>query len=136
MDSRFTIFPIGFIRKKDDMTWIEIDDRYSDALLGLDGFSHIHVFYWFHKNDSSEKRSVLQVNPRKDKRNPLTGVFATHSPMRPNLIAHTLCKILDLDGTTIKIDEIDAMDGSPVIDIKCYIPSTRSFTDLRLPDWV
>ena len=136
MDSRFTIVPIGFIRKKDDMTWIEIDDRYSDALLGLDGFSHIHVFYWFHKNDSSEKRNVLQVNPRKDKRNPLTGVFATHSPMRPNLIAQTLCKICDLDGTTIKIDEIDALDGSPVIDIKCYIPSTRSLTDLRLPDWV
>jgi len=79
---------------------------------------------------------VLQVNPRKDKRNPLTGVFATHSPMRPNLIALTLCKILDLDGTTIKIEEIDAIDGSPVIDIKCYIPSTRSFTDLNLPDWV
>ncbi len=54
MDSRFTIVPIGFIRKKDDMTRIEIDDRYSDALLGLDGFSHIHVFYWFHKNDLSE----------------------------------------------------------------------------------
>ena len=136
MDQRFTIVPVGFIRKKDDKTRIEIDDRYSDALLGLDGFSHIHVFYWFHKNDSSEKRSVLQVHPRKDKRNPLTGVFATHSPMRPNLIAYTLCKILDIDGTTIKIDEIDALDKSPVIDIKCYIPSTRSFTDLRLPDWV
>ena len=136
MDQRFTIVPVGFIRKKDDKTRIEIDDRYSDALLGLDGFSHIHVFYWFHKNDSSEKRSVLQVHPRKDNRNPLTGVFATHSPMRPNLIAQTLCKILDIDGTTIEIDEIDALDGSPVIDIKCYIPSTRSFSDLRLPDWV
>ena len=136
MDQRFTIVPVGFIRRKDDKTRIEIDDRYSDALLGLDGFSHIHVFYWFHKNDSSEKRSVLQVHPRKDKRNPLTGVFATHSPMRPNLIAKTLCKILDIDGTTIEIDEIDALDGSPVIDIKCYIPSTRSFSDLRLPDWV
>ena len=41
MDSQFKIFPIGFIRKKDDISWIEIDDEYSDALLGLDGFSHI-----------------------------------------------------------------------------------------------
>jgi len=136
MDSRYEIFPIGFIRKKEALTWIEIDGRYSGALLGLDGFSHIHVFYWFHKNDSSEKRSVLQVHPRKDKRNPLTGVFATHSPMRPNLIALTLCKILEIDGTTIKIDDIDAIDGSPVIDIKCYIPGTRSNSDIRLPGWV
>ena len=136
MANRFMIVPIGYVRKKDDTAWIEIDDSYSDALLGLEGFSHIQVFYWFHKNDSPEKRQMLRVHPRKDKRNPLTGVFATHSPMRPNLIALTLCKILDLEGTTIKIDEIDAIDGSPVIDIKCYIPSTRSFTDLRLPDWV
>jgi tRNA-Thr(GGU) m(6)t(6)A37 methyltransferase TsaA len=136
MANRFTIVPIGYVRKKDDTAWIEIDDFYSDALLGLDGFSHIQVFYWFHKNDSPEKRQVLRVHPRKDERNPLTGVFATHSPMRPNLVALTLCKIIDLKGTTIKIDEIDAIDGSPVIDIKCYIPTTRSFEDLRLPDWV
>ena len=136
MDSQFKIFPIGFIRKKDDISWIEIDDEYSDALLGLDGFSHIYVLYWFHENDSPEKRKVLQVHPRKDKRNPLTGVFATHSPLRPNLIALSLCKILAVDGSTITIDEIDAMDKSPVVDIKCYIPSTRSFTDLRLPTWV
>ena len=136
MDGRFTIVPIGFIRKKEDITCIEIDDQYSDALLGLDGFSHIYVFYWFHKNDSPEKRRVLQVHPRKNRQNPLTGVFATHSPMRPNLIALTLCKILSIDGATIHIDEIDAMDESPVIDIKCYIPTDRSLKDLRLPKWV
>ena len=136
MDSHFKVFLIGFIRKKDNMSWIEIDVKYSDAFLGLDGFSHIHVLYWLHENDSPEKRKMLQVHPRKDRRNPLTGVFATHSPLRPNLIALSLCKILAVDGLTITIDEIDAMDKSPVVDIKCYIPSTRSFTDLRLPTWV
>ena len=136
MDSRFKIFLIGFIRKKENMSWIEIDDNYSDGLLGLDGFSHIHVLYWLHENDSPEKRKVLQVHPRKDQRNPLTGVFATHSPLRPNPVALSLCRILAIDGSTITIDEIDAIDGSPVVDIKCYIPSTRSFTELRLPAWV
>ena len=136
MNREYKIFPIGFIRKHDERTRIEIDDTYADALLGLDGFSHIYVFYWFHENDAPDKRRVLQVHPRKDKRNPLTGVFATHSPMRPNLIALTLCKILTIEGTTLVIDEIDARDGSPVVDIKCYIPSERSFKDLRLPDWV
>jgi tRNA-Thr(GGU) m(6)t(6)A37 methyltransferase TsaA len=132
----FKIFPIGFVRKKNETTWIEIDEKYDDALLGLDGFSHINVFYWFHKNDTPEKRKILRVHPRKDKKNPLTGVFATHSPVRPNLIALSLCKVLSVNGTIITVDEIDAMDGSPVIDIKCHIPSSRSFDDVKLPSWV
>ena len=136
MVSEYKILPIGFIRKEKKKNWIDIDEKYTDALLGLDGFSHINIFYWFHQNDTPENRKVLQVHPRRDRKNPLTGVFATHSPMRPNLIACSLCKILSIQENTIFIDDIDALAGSPVIDIKCYIPSTRSFSDLRLPDWV
>ena len=136
MVSEYKILPIGFIQKEKKKVWIEIDEKYTDALLGLDGFSHINVFYWFHQNDTLENRKVLQVHPRRDRKNPLTGVFATHSPRRPNLIACSLCKILSIQENTIFIDDIDALAGSPVIDIKCYIPSTRSFSDLRLPDWV
>ncbi len=136
MVSEYKILPIGFIQKEKKKVWIEIDEKYTDALLGLDGFSHISVFYWFHQNDTLENRKVLQVHPRRDRKNPLTGVFATHSPRRPNLIACSLCKILSIQENTIFIDDIDALAGSPVIDIKCYIPSTRSFSDLRLPDWV
>ena len=136
MVSEFKILPIGFINKEKKKVWIEIDEKYTDALLGLGGFSHINVFYWFHQNDNPENRKMLQVHPRRDRKNPLTGVFATHSPRRPNLIACSLCKILSIQENTIFIDDIDALAGSPVIDIKCYIPSTRSFSDLRLPDWV
>lgn len=136
MVSEYKILPIGFIQKEKKKVWIEIDEKYTDALLGLDGFSHINVFYWFHQNDTPENRKMLQVHPRRDQKNPLTGVFATHSPRRPNLIACSLCKILSIQENTIFIDDIDALAGSPVIDIKCYIPSTRSFSDLRLPDWV
>jgi tRNA (adenine37-N6)-methyltransferase len=136
MAAEYKIFPIGFVLKEKETVRIEIDAEYTDALLGLDGFSHINVFYWFHQNDTPENRRVLQVHPRRDQKNPRTGVFATHSPLRPNLMACTLCKILSIKENTITIDDIDALDGSPVIDIKCYIPSTRSFSDLRLPDWV
>ena len=136
MVSEYKILPIGFIQKEKKKVWIEIDEKYTDALLGLGGFSHINVFYWFHQNDNPENRKMLQVHPRRDRKNPLTGVFATHSPRRPNLIACSLCKILSIQENTIFIDDIDALAGSPVIDIKCYIPSARSFSDLRLPDWV
>jgi tRNA-Thr(GGU) m(6)t(6)A37 methyltransferase TsaA len=132
----FRIIPVGVVRKTDTTVSIEIFDDYTDGLLGLDGFSHIAVFYWFDQNDSVEKRRVLQVHPRKDPRNPLTGVFATHSPQRPNLIGLTVCKILSIHGGSIEIEDIDAFDGTPVIDLKCYIPGLVGEKDVRLPDWV
>ncbi len=134
MPQIFSINPIGVVRKDDDGARIEVFDAYVDGLMGLEGFSHIHVFYWFDQNDTPEKRKTLQVHPRKDPRNPLTGVFATHSPRRPNLIALTRCRITAIADSIITIEDIDAYDGSPVIDIKCYIPPDDEV--VRLPDWV
>ena len=122
MKDRYYIFPVGVIKKENENIRIEIDEAYRDALLGLDDFSHITVCYWFHENDTPEKRKTMQVHPRKDKRNPLRGVFATHSPLRPNVIALSVCKIMSIKDNTIFIEKIDAIDGSPVIDIKCFIP--------------
>jgi len=136
MTQSFVLNPVGTVRNPGGQAWIEVFDEYGDALLGLDGFSHIHVFYWFDQNDSPEKRRTLQVHPRKDPANPLTGVFATHSPRRPNLIAMTLCRIRAIRDNRIEIDEIDAYDGSPVLDIKCYIPESIAKTDVQLPGWV
>jgi tRNA-Thr(GGU) m(6)t(6)A37 methyltransferase TsaA len=102
----------------------------------LAGFSHIQVLFWFHKNDTADRRKTLRVHPRKDKNNPLSGVFATHYPLRPNPIGLTLCKIKSIEDLQIKIEDIDAFDGTPVIDIKCYIPSSAAELDIRLPAWV
>ncbi|MBW2449493.1 MAG: tRNA (N6-threonylcarbamoyladenosine(37)-N6)-methyltransferase TrmO [Deltaproteobacteria bacterium] len=136
MKDRYDIFPVGVIKKDSETVRIEIFEEYRDALLRLDDFSHITVCYWFHENDTLKKRKTLQVHPRKNKKNPLSGVFATHSPLRPNLIAISICKILSIKDTTIFIEKIDAFDGSPVIDIKCFIPSRTLTSDIKLPDWV
>ena len=136
MKEIFKLYPVGVVRKEGENVFIEIGDEYADGLLGLEGFSHIVVFFWFHQNDTPDKRSVLRVHPRKDPDNPLTGVFATHSPQRPNLIGMTICKILSIRGNRIEIEDIDAFDGSPVIDIKCYIPSSVKEEDVSLPDWI
>ncbi len=136
MNEFFQIIPVGIVRKTDTAASIEIFNDYTDALLGLDGFSHIVVLFWFDQNDTAAKRRVLQVHPRKDPRNPLTGVFATHSPQRPNLIGLTVCKIISIRGESIEIEDIDALDGSPVIDLKCYIPGSVGEKEVRLPDWV
>jgi tRNA-Thr(GGU) m(6)t(6)A37 methyltransferase TsaA len=136
MTDKFYIFPVGCIKKQDGAIWIEIFDAYSDALLGLEGFSHIQVFFWFHKNDTADRRKTLRVHPRKDKKNPLSGVFATHSPLRPNLIGLTLCKIKSIRDNRVEIEDIDTFDGTPVIDIKCYIPGSTLESDVCVPDWV
>lgn len=136
MPESFQVVPVGVVHKREAASWIEIFEPYSDALLGLDGFSHIQVLFWFHENDSAARRKTLRVYPRKDKSNPLSGVFATHSPLRPNPIGLTLCKILSIEDLQLKIEDIDAFDGTPVIDIKCYIPSSVAESDIRLSEWV
>jgi tRNA-Thr(GGU) m(6)t(6)A37 methyltransferase TsaA len=97
---------------------LEIYKKYRPALHRLDDCSHITVVCWFHKNDTPDKRKILQVFPRANKSNPLTGVFATRSPFRPNLIAITTCKILSIQDEFVTIDGIDAFDNTPVLDIK------------------
>jgi len=136
MNTPFEIYPIGFIRKTKRRTEIEIEGDFIDALLGLDSFSHIYVLYWFHQNDTPDKRKTLRVHPRKNTQNPLTGVFATRSPARPNLLALHLCRMLSITSSRIRIDDIDARDGSPVIDIKCYIPPKIPLENVQVPDWI
>ena len=136
MSHSYQVYPIGWVRINDTAARIDIDPAYRDALLGLDGFSHILVYFWFHENDTPEDRRRLQLHPRRNPQNPLTGVFATHAPVRPNLIGTTVCRVTSIVGGTIHIDSIDAHHGSPVIDIKCYIPEKIDPADVRLPDWV
>jgi tRNA-Thr(GGU) m(6)t(6)A37 methyltransferase TsaA len=136
MGEHFTVQPVGAVRRQGDRSWIEIYEAYRDALLGLEGFSHIYVLYWFHENDSPEKRATLRVHPRKDPKNPLTGVFATHSPMRPNLLGLTCCRVTSVEGNLVWVEGIDAFDGSPVIDIKCYIPDAEPKSGIHVPRWV
>lgn len=135
MENSFQIQPIGVVNKKAGNIFLEIQSDYNKALLGLETFSHIMVLYWLHENDVPDKRSVLQVYPRKNRANPLSGVFATHSPLRPNPIAVTICRIMEINGNTVQIDNIDAFDKSPIIDIKCYLPEKLDRSSIRLPKW-
>ena len=95
-----------------------LDRKYEAGLHRLDRLSHIWVLWWFDRNDTPEKRAILQVHPQGNPENPLTGVFATHSPVRPNLIAMTRCKVLAVRDNVIEIESIDAFPGTPVLDIK------------------
>lgn len=133
---RFTMQPIGYVRKAEGRTTIVLDKKYEPGLLGIDGFSHIYVFWWFSRNDTPEKRTTLQVHPMGNRENPLTGVFATRSPRRPNLIALTLCKIVAVKANVVEVEKIDAFEGTPILDIKPFISGYDSTPDAKLPEWL
>jgi tRNA-Thr(GGU) m(6)t(6)A37 methyltransferase TsaA len=132
----FVVRPVGKIHQRGTETTIEIEPNYQDAMLGLEGFSHVWVIWWFDQNDTPEKRATLRVHPRGNKTNPLQGVFATRSPSRPNLIAMTLCKIQAIDGNTIRVENLDAFDQTPVLDLKPYLPGYDGDGKATVPAWV
>jgi tRNA-Thr(GGU) m(6)t(6)A37 methyltransferase TsaA len=132
---RFSVFPVGIVKKSSKETFIDVVDSCGEALVGLEGFSHIVVLCWLHQNDTPERRETFKVHPRNNPENPLTGVFATRSPLRPNPIALSICKILRIERRRIFIDKIDAFDGTPVIDIKPCITGLDFAADIKIPDW-
>ncbi len=124
------------VKKPGEHTYLEIYPAYAPALKGLEGFSHLWVLYWFDKNDTPAQRQTLQVHPRRDPANPLTGVFACRSPERPNLIGFTACHIISVKGNVVEVEKLDARDGSPIVDLKPYIPDGDAISEARTPDWL
>jgi tRNA-Thr(GGU) m(6)t(6)A37 methyltransferase TsaA len=112
-----------------------IDKKYERALEQVDGFSHIIVLYWMNQL-VKPKQTILKVRPRKRKDMPLVGVFATRSPVRPNPIGLTVVQVLECKANVIKVRGLDALDGTPVLDIKPYIPYSDSPRKTRTPAWI
>ena len=113
---------------------IVVDDSLTEALNGLEEFSHIIVLYWMHRLTGSEV--PLKVHPRGNQELPLLGLFAVRTPNRPNRIGKATVRLLQRRGNILKVKGLDALDGSPVIDIKPYIPGYDSVTDGEVPQWI
>jgi tRNA-Thr(GGU) m(6)t(6)A37 methyltransferase TsaA len=94
--------------------WLEIDEWAAPALDGVGLGDEIIVITWFHR----AKRDVFKVHPRSDPRNPLTGVFATRSPDRPNPLGLHTVTVRAIEGNRLRIGPIEAIDETPVVDIK------------------
>jgi tRNA-Thr(GGU) m(6)t(6)A37 methyltransferase TsaA len=94
--------------------WLDVEDWAADGLRGLAVGDEILVITWLHL----ARRDVLEVHPRSDPRNPLTGVFATRSPDRPNPLGLHPVIVRAIDGNRLRIGPIEAIDETPVVDIK------------------
>lgn len=94
--------------------WVELDAGYASALGGVEVGDALIVLTWLDRAD----RDVLQVHPRGDRSRPLTGVFATRSPARPNPVGLHRVEVLEIDGPRLRVSAIEAVDGTPVLDLK------------------
>jgi len=114
---------------------IVINSDLTEALDGLDEFSHIIVLYWLHRLPAG-RQLPLKVHPMGRPELPLVGRFATRSPSRPNPVGQATVRLLERRGNILKVKGLDAIDGTPVIDIKPYIPGYDSADDAKAPPWM
>jgi len=105
---------------------IEIDPAFSVGLQDLDGFSHIYLIYHFHKSEGFELITTpfLDKEPR--------GVFATRAPKRPNPIGISIVKLIRIEGNILHIENADMLDGTPLLDIKPYVPEFDAPENCRI----
>ena len=98
-----------------EISEIEIYKEYEEGLTDIEGFTHIHIYYWLHKSKGYD----LMVNTPWD--TTPHGLFTTRSPRRPNSLAHTTVELIGRKGNIIRVKGLDAIDGTPLIDIKPYV---------------
>jgi tRNA-Thr(GGU) m(6)t(6)A37 methyltransferase TsaA len=114
---------------------IIINEEYVDCLDGIEDFSHIVVLFWTNKVPN-KARQLKKVHPAGLKQMPLKGIFATRSPVRPNPVCKTTVKLIERNGATLLVEGLDAIDNTPVVDIKPHIPFYDSPLNVKLADWM
>ena len=132
----YSIEPIGFVRSEltdreaaprqgDEgapEAWLEITAQAAPGLLGIEVGDELMLLSWLHL----AQRDVLQVHPRGDLKRPLTGVFATRSSDRPNPVGLHRVTVLEIDGQRLRVAPLEAIDGTPIVDIKPVLAGPAS----------
>jgi tRNA-Thr(GGU) m(6)t(6)A37 methyltransferase TsaA len=114
---------------------IIVKEEYIDCLEGIEDFSHLVILFWTNKVPD-KARQIKKVHPAGLKKMPIKGIFATRSPVRPNPICKTTVKLLERKGDTLIVEGLDAIDNTPVLDIKPHIPFYDSPLNIKLADWM
>ena len=118
--------PIQPTGARDVQGTVEVLSEYLPGLDGLDGFSHVILIYLFHK----AQRTELEVTPFMDDRP--HGVFATRAPARPNHLGLSVVRLDGIEGGTLRIRDVDMLDGTPLLDIKPYVPEFDARAEARI----
>jgi len=144
-DEQLSWQPIAYVRSErseptdDDwdevVTSIELAEPYGpESLIGLDEYSHLDVVFVFDRLDPAPPAEQSR-RPRGNPEYPVTGIFAQRNADRPNRIGVTTCELLSVEGTTLHVRGLDAIDGTPVVDLKPYWSGFAPRTPVREPSW-
>lgn len=137
-----TLRPIGHAKNQEQkhfgdwgevITDIVIDEKYKDALMGLDGYSHLIVIYWMHEVKTCDIRHIPQGKIGKV---PEVGIFACRCPQRPNPIGVSTVKIISVKDNVLTVKGLDVIKDTPILDIKPYTPQYDAAAGVKVPDWV
>jgi len=127
---------VGIVEKAGEQeARVRVFPEFCAGLRGIRDFSHLIILYWIHLRDREEERRTLLVFPRRHIVNVEMGVFATRSPSRPNPIGLCVVELLKVEDCILTLKDLDALEGSPIIDIKPYIPRADSIPNARVPEW-
>jgi tRNA (adenine37-N6)-methyltransferase len=112
-----------------------VDTLPADALAGLSAFSHVEIIFVFHQVEDSKIVTGAR-RPRNNPAWPEVGIFAQRGKNRPNRLGSTICKVLSVNGRTLTVSELDAIDGTPVLDIKPVMKEFLPRESISQPSWV
>jgi tRNA-Thr(GGU) m(6)t(6)A37 methyltransferase TsaA len=123
------VTPIGYVRNgatpdtrseefRHLVSKIVVDEQYAEGLMDIEENELLTVIFYFNRNGGDYK---LQIHPRGDTSRPITGVFNTRSQFRPSPVGVTVTKLMARDGNTLVVEGLDALDGTPVLDIKPFV---------------
>jgi tRNA-Thr(GGU) m(6)t(6)A37 methyltransferase TsaA len=136
-EKEYKLSPVGKVQAGQDGFVLKIASKYRNALKGLDGFGHINVIWWSHYLDAPEHRSGVEAEQPYAKGPSTLGIFASRSPLRPNPICVSTAAVIsvDVEKGLVIVPWIDAEDGTPILDIKPYHPSSDRIRDVKMPKW-
>lgn len=109
-----------------------LDDGQEELVEGIDDYSHLLIVYWGHKV-GDEERKMKKIHPGGPGKYPSTGIYSTYSPARPNPVLITVVKLIKNNGGRLTVMGLDAIDNSPVLDIKPYVAELFSFSNVETP---
>ena len=127
---------IGIVEKAGEQeAEVRIYPEFCAGLRGVQDFSHLIILYWIHLRDKEEERRTVLVFPRRHMVNVEMGVFATRSPTRPNPIGLCVVELQKVEDCVLTVKDLDALEGSPIIDVKPYLPRADAVSNARVAEW-
>lgn len=146
MTGEITLKPVAYVKSAYTEIWdrewreiiseIHVEPQLVGGLQGIEEYSHLQIIFYLHKSPPFNPETDLQRHPRDRQDLPKRGIFAMRTNYRPNSIALTTVRLLRAENAILTVQGLDALDGTPVLDIKPYVPRIDEAENVCIPEWL